>query len=205
MSHWCEFLGAFGYADDVLLLAPSRQALQEMLCICEDFSTKHSMLFSTDPNPVKSKTKCLLFSRDITPDQVLQVQLNGDNLPWVDTAKHLGNHLSSKLNLSSYIPETSTDLLKKRAILFDRVHQIQQQFGYLNPRMVVKLLSIYSTSLYGSCLWEVDSGQFEKLIRSWNMAVKQTGGSHTQLVPDLLNNSPAPHLESVLILASLKT
>ena len=52
-----QFLGAFGYADDVLLLAPSRQALQIMLTICEEFSTSHSMLFSTDPNPVKSKTR----------------------------------------------------------------------------------------------------------------------------------------------------
>ena len=45
------YLGAFGYADDVTLLAPSRQALQLMLCICEDCATIHSMLFSTDPNP----------------------------------------------------------------------------------------------------------------------------------------------------------
>ena len=29
-----EFMGAFGYAYDVLLLAPSRQALQIMLSIC---------------------------------------------------------------------------------------------------------------------------------------------------------------------------
>ena len=68
-----EFVGAFGYADDVLLLAPSRQALQLMLSICEKFSTSHSMLFSTDPNPSKSKTKCFIFSRTITSDQVINV------------------------------------------------------------------------------------------------------------------------------------
>ena len=33
------YLGAFGYADDVTLLAPSRQALQLMLDICEDFAS----------------------------------------------------------------------------------------------------------------------------------------------------------------------
>ena len=57
------YLGAFGYADDVTLLAPSKQALQVMLDICQDYATSHSMLFSTDPNPTKSKTKCLFFSR----------------------------------------------------------------------------------------------------------------------------------------------
>ena len=32
---------------------PTRQGLQIMLDICEDFSTSHSMLFSTDPVPAK--------------------------------------------------------------------------------------------------------------------------------------------------------
>ena len=55
------YLGALGYADDVTLLAPSRQALQGMLDICQEYATSHSMLFSTDPNPNKSKTKCMAY------------------------------------------------------------------------------------------------------------------------------------------------
>ena len=39
-----NFSGAFGYADDVTLLAPSRQALQIMLKICEEFSTHKGSL-----------------------------------------------------------------------------------------------------------------------------------------------------------------
>ena len=137
-----NFLGAYGYADDVTLLSPSRQGLQTMLNICEKFASTHSMLFSTDPDPAKRKTKCLLFSRRKVASPVENVLLNGDLLPWVETAKHLGNHLSSKVNHACYSPETRTDLLQKRAILFDKVHQIQQQFGYYNPRLVIKLLSI---------------------------------------------------------------
>ena len=167
-----EFLGAYGYADDVTLLSPTRQGLQSMLKICEEFSQGHSMLFSTDPVPSKSKTKCMLFSRHKSADQVLNLQLNGDNLPWVSTAKHLGNHLSSKLNLSPLSPETKTDLLCKRAILYDKVHQVQQQFGYCDPKLVLKLLSIYSTALYGSPLWQLSSEEHSKLNRSWNTAIK---------------------------------
>ena len=195
-----EFLGAFGYADDVLLLAPSRQALQVMLTICENFATSHSMLFSTDADPAKSKTKCLVFSRTLNADQVSNVRLNGDSLPWVKSAKHLGNHLSSKIDLSCFAPETKTDLLQKRAILFDKVHQILQQFGYLNPRLVVKLLSIYSTALYGSCLWQLASAEHLKLNRSWNAAVKMIWNlphpTHTRFLESL---SPVPHLESTLM------
>ena len=194
-----QFAGAFGYADDVTLLAPTRQGLQIMLNICEKFATSHSMSFSTDPNPAKSKTKCLFFSRDKLDSQVRQVKLNGDLLPWVASAKHLGNYLSNKMNLSSYSPEMKTDLLQKRAILFDKIHQVMQQFGYCNPRMVIKLLSIYSTALYGSTLWQLDSDEHQKLNRSWNIAVKMIWDlpppTHKYLLESL---SPVPHLESVL-------
>ena len=166
------FLGAYGYADDVTLLAPTREGLQRMLKICEEFSESHSMVFSTDPVPSKSKTKCLFFSTSRSVDNIANVKLNGNDLPWVSTAKHLGNHLSSKLNLSTLSPETKTDLLCKRAILFDRVHQVQQQFGYYDPQLVLRLLSIYSTAMYGSPLWQLNSEEHGKLNRSWNTAVK---------------------------------
>ena len=44
------FMGAMGYADDLVLLAPTRTAMQMMLKACEDFGTKNNLLFSTDPD-----------------------------------------------------------------------------------------------------------------------------------------------------------
>ena len=194
-----QYVGAFGYADDVTLLAPTRQGLQIMLNICENFASSHSMSFSTDTDPAKSKTKCLFFSRDKLDSQVRQVELNGNLLPWVSSAKHLGNYLSNKINLSSFSPDTKTDLLQKRAILFDKIHQIKQQFGYCNPRLVIKLLSIYATALYGSTLWQLNSDEHHKLTRSWNIAVKMIWDlphqTHTYYLEPL---SPVPHLEAVL-------
>ena len=50
--------------------------------------------FSTNPNPVKSKTKCIVFSKKVRDRVgVAPVKLNGDNLPWVAELKHLGNVL----------------------------------------------------------------------------------------------------------------
>ena len=157
------------------------------------------MQFSTDPLPSKSKSKCLFYSRKRSSDDVENVLLNGNKLPWVPTAKHLGNHLSSKLNLSFFCPESKTDLLCKRAILFDKVHQIIQQYGYLDPHLVVKLLSIYSTALYGSSLWQLNSDEHLQLNRSWNTAMKiiwdLPHSTHKRLLESL---SEVPHLESVL-------
>ena len=33
--------------------------MQMMLQICQDFGIKNNLQYSTDPDPVKSKTKCL--------------------------------------------------------------------------------------------------------------------------------------------------
>ena len=54
-----KFFGAAGFADDIILLAPCRSAMAQMIDICEDFGIKNNLKFSTDKNPMKSKTKCM--------------------------------------------------------------------------------------------------------------------------------------------------
>ena len=56
-----KFCGIVGYADDNFLMAPSREALQDMLDCCHEYASTHNLKYSTDPNPVKSKTKFLKF------------------------------------------------------------------------------------------------------------------------------------------------
>ena len=56
-----RFLGIMGYADDNFLIAPSRESLQEMLDTCQEYALSHNLQFSTNPDPEKSKTKCLKF------------------------------------------------------------------------------------------------------------------------------------------------
>ena len=55
------WMGATGYADDLLLLAPVRSVLAEMVRVCEEYGKEHNMVFSTDPVPSASKTKCMFF------------------------------------------------------------------------------------------------------------------------------------------------
>ena len=89
-----------------MLMALTRHSLQLMLNICEEFSNSHDMLFSTDPNPVKSKTKCLYFSMNENKTDPEKVILNGDKLPWVSTAKHLGNVINTNINKNFCHPDT---------------------------------------------------------------------------------------------------
>ena len=50
-----------GYSDDNVCIAPSLNALQDMVRTCEEFAKSHNLKFSTDPNPLKCKTNFGLF------------------------------------------------------------------------------------------------------------------------------------------------
>ena len=127
------------------------------------------------------------------------VLLNGNPLPWVKSAKHLGNLLSSKLYLNPVIGDTSADLLQKKAIFFSRVHELIQCYGYCDPRMVVELIRIFGTSFYGSPLWNMDCEEYMKLTRSWNVTLKMVWdlpyATHKRFLESL---TEVPHLQSTL-------
>ena len=193
------FMGAFSYADDVILIAPTRHSLQIMLKICEEFSSTHEMQFSTDPSPSKSKTKCLYFTKDDSQPEPERVTLDGNKLPWVDSAKHLGNLLSTCLLKNHSYPDTNKDLRIKKATFFDRVHSIKQEFGFCSKRILCELLRIYATSFYGSMIWNMQSEDYSKLIRSYNVAIKLLWElphqAHKYFVEELTDG---PHLQSML-------
>jgi hypothetical protein len=96
------FCGLVGYADDLCLLAPSRSAMEVMLNICEDFSKETNLEFSTDPDPEKSKSKCIFMQGSKNSPKPVDLQLYGDDLPWVKTAMHLGNNLSEECNNATW-------------------------------------------------------------------------------------------------------
>ena len=122
------FLGLMGYSDDNFLLAPSREALQVMLKICENYATSHGLKFSTDPNPKKSKTRCLAFlqkEREVRP-----VVLCGDQLPWTTSCKHLGNTI---VNTATAVAGDvrCQDIKTKRACFIDKNNDLIQEVNMI--------------------------------------------------------------------------
>ena len=82
------FAGAFGYADDIVLLAPSADALKIMISICEAYAYKFRILF----NPSKSQLLCFyvnLHNLDIT--------LCGEKVIRRDSETYLGVSLNSDI------------------------------------------------------------------------------------------------------------
>ena len=110
------FAGILGYSDDNLLLAPSLDALQEMLETCEQYAAEHNLKFSTNENPSKCKTKCIAFQNH---DEPLH---GGVPLPWVDGGLHIGNNLHNKAR------GMEKDIKIKHAKFINKNIELNQEF-----------------------------------------------------------------------------
>ena len=86
------FVGAIVWADDFLLLAPTCTALQKMLDTASAFSKEVGLEFSTDPDPIKSKSKAIfMVGRSHMLRKPISLVLSGQPLPYVKQVTHLGH------------------------------------------------------------------------------------------------------------------
>ena len=158
-GHW---LGGLALADDVMLLSPSVQGLQELVSICEQHAKDTDLVFSTDKeNPEKSKTMCIAFMcKD--KDKLTTIRLNGDPLPWKDKVNHLGTTLTSTCSLAS-------DVMEKRAKFISKVYSLNQEFFFASAETRLRLCPIYNTAFFGSNCWKFSSAEVEKFGKTWNV------------------------------------
>ena len=160
------FYGCLGYADDLLLLSGSRSGLQAMVKICESFAKQKSLKFSTNSDPVKSKTKCVIFtSKANERKNVAPIILNSDLLPWVNDVKHLGNILQSDNSMKK-------DISVKRGRFIGSVNSLLQEFYFAEPTVLVHLLKVYCCSFYGCTLWNIYSAEVDRIYKSWNVSIR---------------------------------
>ena len=153
------FYGMVGYSDDNWLLAPSRQALQEMLKTCEEYAEEHNLKFSMDPDPNKCKTKCIAFlksDRDIVP-----LQLCCNPLPWVDHGKHLGIFRQNKMDGLKH------DIRVKHAQYIERNIELFQEYSFAHPKTRFMMNSIFNSHLSGSQLWDLFSPECAMIESTW--------------------------------------
>ena len=164
ISHY--YAGIHGYADDLLLLCPSRSGLQEILDIASKYASDHKISFSTNSVASKSKTKGIVFSKKKLSFQPCPIVLNGNSLPWVENAKYLGNTITGILD--GY----SQDVKEKRAQFIRKNCELQQEFHLAHPDVLTKINRVYNSSFPGSVLWDLTSSSTSKLINSWTVAIK---------------------------------
>ena len=160
-----EYVGIIVYADDIALLSPSIDGLQNMIETCSRYAAKHNLRFSTNENPNKSKTKCVAFQQK--KKDLPNLKLNNKDLPWVSTVRHLGTTVTNVDDCSM-----NQDLAEKRAAYIARNNELNQEYYYAHPETKVWLNSVFNTSFYGAPLWDMFSKTFQRLEKTWNVSVR---------------------------------
>ena len=161
-----------------------------MLETCERYALQHNLAFSTDPNPSKSKSKCIYFSgpaKNVSPPDPLH--LFGEALPWVCSAEHLGHTLHQDCTMDH-------DARRKRATFIDKSSDLRETFGFAHPRQVIKAADIYVNDAYGFMLYDLASQSSQSYLKSWNTFVKLAWevprDTYTYLVENVLAENFVP-------------
>ena len=194
------FVGAFVFADDILLLLASRAGLQSLVNIYHRFASKKNLKFGTHMVPSKSKTKCIVFYKKHRDwSRLAPITLDGRALPWVTKVNHLGCILDSDGLMKS-------DILSKRGQFVAKVNSLLQEFHFVEPSILLKLINAYASSFYGSVLWNLQSRDCEKLFNAWSVAIinvmKLDRITHCHLIEPI---SGYPHIKTVLYARYVKS
>ena len=128
------------------------------------------MVFSTDPVPSLSKTKCVYFcgrpGKVRYPDPV---QLDGKDLPWVESADHLGHKLHQMTSMEK-------DCQRARAKFIAKSLEVRNQLSFADPQIILLALQTFCSDAYGSMLWDLSSDSAESFFKCWNTNVKLVYG-----------------------------
>ena len=183
------YFGCWGYADDIALLAPCREALQKMISICDRYFSEHGISISTNENVKKTKTKVITFGVE---GKIAPLMLGNRPLPTVDQWPHLGVSIDSNESLVG-------DLEDKRRSLIGKIFALQQELGNQDPNVFMKLVSIYLLNLFGCVLWDIYATSADKLDTAWQRIVRTSFSlpmtTHKYLLNDIVDCS---HIKNVI-------
>ena len=161
------WMGAFLYADDLSLLAPTRTILASMLALVEAYGASLNLTFSSDQDSKRCKSFCIYFvgsaKRVVYPAPLV---LNGVTLPWREQAVHLGHTLHQDLTFTA-------DSGVKRATFISRSVEVRSQFAFATPADILKAVKILCCDAYGSVLWKLNSDSSSSFYKAYSSCVRR--------------------------------
>jgi len=66
------------------------------------------------------------------------------------------------------------DCTLKRGKFIGKVNSLLQEFYFVKDEVIMKILNIYTTSFYGSGLWDLYSKEVDRLYKAWNVTIRKS-------------------------------
>ena len=134
-------INSLSYADDMVLLAPTVEALQELIGVCQAYADRHDIVYNT------TKTECMVVP---PPHSRVEYQtsawLNGSALTFVDRFTYLGHVVNRE--------RTDDDDIKKQTTKLTVIgNTLLRKFSFCSPEVKLELFRSHCYSLYCNSLW----------------------------------------------------
>ena len=177
------FVGAFCYADDVTLLAPTGMALNAMLDTGTRFADAHDLSFNS------SETKCMFIDRSCLQLHS-DVRFMGRSVEFVNSVDLLGVPLYADLKVNHIHRNVQKFYCKVNSVLFD--------FKDIPSDAKSKLMDTYCLDLYGSQLWKYNKSNVNAFYIAWRKVVRRIwkipSTTHCNLLPAINKSLPIEFL-----------
>ena len=177
------FCAGLGYADDLILLSPTRESLRRQLRLCAEYAENFKVTF----NPSKSKVICVPSGHDsqTVPHGETPFHFMGGRIQFVAKDLHLGC-LIGNVTAEDDVGRAVADFNK-------RVAMLRSHFFWLAPQAKYYLFKAYCMPLYGCPLW--DFGCVDKFCTAWRKAIRALFGlhprTHSALLPSICGDIDA--------------
>jgi hypothetical protein len=174
------YMGCLAYADDVVLLCPTRSGLQKMLDNCLEYADAYKILFNG------TKSQYLVFNGRGNPKVKSHLDINGVILENVNSATYLGHKID--------VQEPDSLVLDANAKFWKSFNMLMADFGHINSKLLCKLFKQNCCYYYGAPLWLLSSNGVCKINTSWRKAVrallKIPNRTHNFMIHQLANTLP---------------
>ena len=171
------FCGVLGYADDVLLMAPSVSSINYMLSVVSQYGMEFKIKFNA------SKTKLVICGSN---DNNHNVIFEGTKLSNEQYASHLGNLVG--MNVSNVMIDKATNCF------IQQFNYLLATFGYCEIDTKYRLFKSFCMPLYGCVLWNFSDNYVERFFVTWRKCVRRLldipYNTHGKLLHMILNDSP---------------
>ena len=175
------YCGAFGYADDIILLCPSVSGLQKMLDVCYKHATEYDVKFNS------SKSNTIIFSKCSNVETQLNVKLGDTPISTVTDIKHLGHYLTSNADDLKHISLLCS-------VFNSKANAVLSDFRNVHSYTRLSLLQSYCSSFYGAQLINLKSSGLKELATCWRKALRKALGlpymTHKKLLLCISNTLP---------------
>ena len=140
LSFGTGFINHIMYADDLVVLSPCIEGLQDLINVCRLYGADHDILYNS------KKTVSLSINKNKNIVHRPNFKLGDANIPVCEEVKYLGHIISADLS-------DDKDIMKHKRMLYCKSNLIMKSFSKCSDSVKCTLFQSFCSNMYCCSLW----------------------------------------------------